>query len=77
MMMTVILGLLKALNMISDKRWTIELDGKSVLFKEWDQDLKNCIASTRIDSYDWMPKMKECVQLAIIREATPKEPTND
>lgn len=81
-MMVVILQLLKALNMISESRWTLELNGTEALLKEWDKDSSSCIrVVVRIRngcSNAWEVEMKEYVQFAIVREATPpKESPND
>ncbi len=40
-MLVVILELLKALNIVSNSRWTLEFDEEKILLKEWDRDIKN------------------------------------
>ena len=73
-MLVVILELLKALNIVSNSRWTLEFDEEKILLKEWDRDIKNYITSAEIKhgaSNYWEAGVKELIQLAIVREATP------
>ncbi len=75
-MMVVIIQLLQALNMFSESRWTLELDGDDIHFKEWNKDTQSCIDSVLIrfsSSNSWEAKAKVLIKEAIVREATPPE----